>query len=237
LKALITVVNRGEAEKVIKAGCDILDIKDPSEGSLGASCPWVIKDIVAIVPKKIELSIAVGDVPNLPGTVSMAVFGALQFNPNYIKVGLKGPSTKSEAVNLMKKVVRTAETAKSDTSIVATCYADYMAVGSVSPFYLPDIVLESGAKIAMIDTIIKDGKNLLNLMSKDELQKIVRECHKRGIKFALAGSLSQKDIKVIVDIGVDIVGIRGAVCYQRQRASEIDIKLVNNFYNELNRLS
>ena len=42
---LISPINREEALESIKGGADIVDVKNPKEGSLGANFPWVIKEI------------------------------------------------------------------------------------------------------------------------------------------------------------------------------------------------
>lgn len=235
MKALISVINKQEVQKVIEVGCDILDIKNPLEGSLGANYPWVIKEIIEIVPqsKNIEVSITVGDVPNLPGTISLAVLGALQFKPDYIKVGLKGPKTKSEAINLMKKIIRTIKTSSSNSKIVAAGYADYNRIGSLNPLSLPEIAYKSGASAALIDTAIKDGKNLLDFISEDMLKKFVDDAHTRGLKAALAGSLNEEHIEIISNTGADIFGVRGAICFMRKREAKIKIELLKEFCNRI----
>ena len=47
-----------------------------------------------------------GDVPNLPGAMSLAALGAATTGVNYIKAGLYGLKTKEEAVYLMQSVTR-----------------------------------------------------------------------------------------------------------------------------------
>ena len=42
---LISPINHEEALESIKGGADIVDVKNPKEGSLGANFPWVIKEI------------------------------------------------------------------------------------------------------------------------------------------------------------------------------------------------
>ncbi|MCJ7559049.1 hypothetical protein MUO79_00325, partial [Candidatus Bathyarchaeota archaeon] len=76
MKLLISTVNEKETKEAVAGGADIIDVKNPVEGALGASFPWVIKRIRAITPKNIEVSCALGDVPNLPGTISLAALGA-----------------------------------------------------------------------------------------------------------------------------------------------------------------
>ena len=45
MKVLISPTSLAEAEAVLAGGADIIDIKNPAEGSLGASFPWVIRDV------------------------------------------------------------------------------------------------------------------------------------------------------------------------------------------------
>ncbi|CAM5334467.1 hypothetical protein SGLAM104S_07098 [Streptomyces glaucescens] len=56
---------------------DIVDVKKPDEGSLGANFPWVIREIRDAVPADKPVSATVGDVPYKPGTVAQAALGAV----------------------------------------------------------------------------------------------------------------------------------------------------------------
>jgi uncharacterized protein (UPF0264 family) len=78
LKLLISPSDEKEALEAIAGGADIVDVKNPREGALGASFPWTIRRIKEIAPEGIEVSCTVGDLPNLPGSVSLAVLGAAQ---------------------------------------------------------------------------------------------------------------------------------------------------------------
>lgn len=234
MKLLVTVINKKECLRVIKSGCDILDIKNPGEGSLGAAFPWIIKEIKESVPRNISISIAIGDIFNLPGTISLAVLGALVFSPDYIKVGLKGIKNKHEAKYLLEKLVKTVKSSRSpSTKIVAAGYADYKKIGSIYPLYIPDIASESGAKVAMIDTFIKDDRSILDIMSTSEIAKFVDRCHKNGLTAAIAGSLSLKHVTEVKKIGVDFIGIRGAVCSGNRRTNALRTYLVRNFYKKV----
>ena len=74
---LISPINHDEAVESIEGGADIVDVKNPKEGSLGANFPWVIKDIRELTPDDMLVSATLGDVPYKPGTVSLAAMGAL----------------------------------------------------------------------------------------------------------------------------------------------------------------
>src|SRR5271165_2830702 len=102
-------MNEKEAAEAIAGGADIVDVKNPREGALGANFPWVIKRIREMTPRNIQVSCALGDVPNLPGSISLAALGAASLGVDYIKVGLHGFKTSKEAVFLLQNVNKAAK--------------------------------------------------------------------------------------------------------------------------------
>lgn len=209
---LVSPINTEEALESIEGGADIVDVKNPKEGSLGANFPWVIKNIRDITPNDMHVSATLGDVPYKPGTVSLAAAGAVVSGADYIKVGLYGTKNYSEALDVMENVVRSVREFDDDALIVASGYADAHRVGAVDPMEIPRVARDAGADLAMVDTAVKDGKTLFDFMDKDMLQKFNNEIHDYGLKSALAGSVKKEQLKLLYDIGCDVVGIRGAAC-------------------------
>lgn len=209
---LISPINNEEALETIKGGADIVDVKNPKEGSLGANFPWVIKGIRNITPKDMLVSATLGDVPYKPGTVSLAAIGALVSGADYIKVGLYGTKNYDEGLEVMKGVVKTVRDNSDDAVVVASGYADAHRIGAVSPWDIPKIAADSGADLAMLDTAVKDGKTLFEYMSINELSKFVDKIHNYGLKSALAGSVKKEQLEPLYEITCDVVGVRGAAC-------------------------
>jgi hypothetical protein len=212
LLLLISPINTEEALEAIEGGADIVDVKNPKEGSLGASFPWIIKGVREMTPEDMLVSATLGDVPYKPGTVSLAAMGALVSGADYIKVGLYGTKNYDEALEVMENVVRTVRENSSDAVIVASGYADAHRVGAIDPMEIPKVAAEAGADLAMVDTAVKDGKTLFDFMDMDVLQKFVNEIHDYGLKSALAGSVKKDQLKPLYDINCDVVGVRGAAC-------------------------
>lgn len=217
LKLLISPIDEQEALEAIMGGADIIDVKNPKEGPLGASFPWIIKRIREVTPRNIEVSCTLGDVPNLPGTISLAALGAASTGVNYIKTGLYGLKTKEEAVYMMQNVVKAIKDCDSSIKVAATGYADADRVGSVDPLLIPKIASEAECDFAMVDTAVKDGKNLFNFLSVDQLRAFVDETHGYGLKVALAGSLKKENLPALCTLGVDVIGLRGAACTNGDR--------------------
>jgi uncharacterized protein (UPF0264 family) len=217
LKLLISPTDEKEALEAIAGGADIIDVKNPKEGALGANFPWVIRRIREITPKNVEVSCTLGDVPNLPGAISLAALGAATTGVNYIKAGLYGLKTKEDALYLMQNVARAVKDCDSSIKVVTTGYADAKRIGSVNPLLIPAIAHKANADIAMIDTAVKDGKNLFAFLTRNQLESFVNAAHDLGLKAALAGSLKKEDLPAIYALGADIAGVRGAACTHGNR--------------------
>src|SRR4030066_2395842 len=156
MKVLISIVDEEKAVEALAGGAHIIDVKNPKEGALGANFPWVIKRIRQITPKDTEVSCTLGEVPNLPGSMSLAALGAATTGVDYIKAGLYGLKTPKEAVYLMQNVTKAVKDYNPSIKVVATGYADAGRIGAVSPLLIPEITHKAQADIAMIDTAIKD---------------------------------------------------------------------------------
>jgi len=227
LKLLISPMNEKEASEAICGGADIIDVKNPKEGALGANFPWVIKRIREMTPKSIQVSCALGDAPNLPGSISLAAFGAASLGVDYIKVGLRGFKTPEETVFFLQNVNKAAKTCNPKIKVAAAGYADAEKIGAIDPMLLPEIASKAQVDLAMVDTAVKDGKNLFDYLSAAQLVKFVSSSHKLGLKAALAGSLRKQDLPVVYGLGADVAGLRGAACTNNDRNNgQITQKLV-----------
>jgi uncharacterized protein (UPF0264 family) len=224
LKLLVSPVDEKEALEAVAGGADIIDVKNPKEGALGASFPWVIRRIREVTPKQLEVSCTLGDLPNLPGSVALAALGAASLGVNYIKCSLLGVESSQEAVYLLKMVVKAAKASNSSIKIVAAGFADADRVGSVNPLLIPQIAQQAEVDAAMLDTAVKDGKNLQTFLTLDQLTAFVDAAHGYGLSAALAGSLKKQDLPALCALGTDIVGVRGAACTNGDRVKGIVTK-------------
>lgn len=219
MKLLVSPKDEDEAVEAASGGADIIDVKNPAEGSLGASFPWIIKRVREIIPLETDISATLGDLPNLPGTASLASLGAATSGANYVKVGLMGPRSAGEAVYLMSCVVRSVGQLDPPVKVVAAGYADWKRAGTIDPLLIPEIAKRSGSQVAMLDTKIKDGNRLFNFLSQEDLGLFVESSHRMGLSAALAGSIQKEDIPLLLRLNADIVGVRTAVCEGPDRVS------------------
>jgi uncharacterized protein (UPF0264 family) len=223
MRLLVSVVDAGEARAAAAAGADIVDVKNPGEGSLGAPAPAVIEDVRAAVPAALPVSAAIGDMPNLPGTAALAALGAARSGASFVKVGLWGVSTEAEAVTLLRAVADGAA-AVPGTFVVAAAYADARRVAHrpLAPERLPRVAQAADVGLCLLDTAVKDGRGLLDWLSRDALAALVAEAHGAGLQVALAGALRAEDLPVLQETGADIAGVRSAACSDERRSGPLD---------------
>jgi (5-formylfuran-3-yl)methyl phosphate synthase len=210
MKLLVSPMSVEEAIISEHGGADIIDVKNPREGSLGANFPWVISDIRSRVKK--PLSATIGDFNYKPGTASLAALGAAVAGAQYIKVGLYDIHSEAEAFDLLSAIVRSVKSYDAKRIVVASAYSDYSRIGSIRPSALPAVAKRAGCDVVMVDTGIKDGRSTFDFMDDAELRSFVGLAHESGLECALAGSIKFKDIAPIVEMGPDIIGVRGLVC-------------------------
>lgn len=207
MQLLVSPRDIEEARRSLAA--DIVDVKRPSEGSLGANFPWVVRSIKDLSDKPV--SAAIGDFRFLPGGAAMAAYGAACAGADFVKVGLMFNGS-SRAKELIEAVVRAVKDEYPEKKVVIASYSDYKRLRTISPFTMSPIAADAGADVAMVDTGKKDGRSTFEFMSEEDLMKFCTMNRDRGMMTALAGSLCFEDIPVLKRIDPDIIGVRGMVC-------------------------
>jgi len=230
MQVLISPISLEEAFAVVEGGADVVDIKNVKEGSLGASFPWIIREIVkSLAGRNVTFSATLGDLPFKPGTASLAALGACAAGARYVKAGLHGVSGLDEAVSMMTAVARSCREYDPSIVVVAAGYADYRRFGGISPQTLVAAASRAACDLVMVDTAFKDGQSLFDALGLNEITDFVGAAHAAGMKVALAGSVKLEHLQELHRIGPDVVGIRGAVCAGRDRNTRIDPDLVRRF--------
>jgi len=221
VKLLISPQNIKEGIEAIAGGADIVDVKNPKEGSLGANFPWVIKEVKQLIQDNnnecVELSCTLGEMPNFPGSMALAAYGAASLNVDYIKVGLNGVQTIQKAIDLLENIVHAVKMCNSKIRIVIVGYGDYIRVNSIEPQLVVEAAVAVKADIVMLDTAIKDGKTLFDFQTVQQLEEFINTAHKHQLMVALAGSLQSQNLPIVKKLGADFVGLRGAACQNNNR--------------------
>ncbi len=226
MQLLVSVVSEDEVQAAILGGADIIDVKNPREGSLGASFPRVIREIRELTPIAVPVSAAIGDMPHLPGTAALAALGASVCGIQYVKVGLLGSRRHQDVVVLLREICQAVHVYDPDISVIATAFADAHKVEALPPLALPAAAVEAGADGCMLDTAIKREGTLLTHLKDAQLQDFTAQCRQLDLLSALAGSLGEADIPRICELGADILGFRSAACQGDRTRGHVTVSKV-----------
>ena len=214
MQLLVSPASIEEAKMALAA--DIVDVKRPEEGSLGASFPWIIRAIKDLTHKPV--SAAIGDFDYKPGGAALTALGAATAGADYIKIGLMFDGSE-EARQMVRAVVRAVKDTYPEKIVVIAAYSDWKRLETISPFDLVPVAAEEGADVTMVDTGIKDGRSTFEFMNEADLTRFTSMNHDLGMKTAIAGSLKFEDMNVLKRINPEIIGVRGMVCGGDRRAT------------------
>lgn len=234
MRLLVSPMNMEEAQAALAGGADILDVKNPKEGSLGANFPWVIRSVAELAAGRVPVSATIGDLQFKPGTASLAALGAASSGADYIKAGLLGVKTQEQAEEMLNAIVRAVKELDPGKKVVASGYSDYSRAGSISPMLLPAAAFQAGADVVMMDTAIKDGRPTFDFMNEGDLADFIKLGHSLDLEVALAGSIGFPHMPALTRLQPDIIGVRGIVC-GGDRRSAVKEELVAKVKSALSR--
>ncbi|MGH8750355.1 MAG: (5-formylfuran-3-yl)methyl phosphate synthase [Burkholderiales bacterium] len=209
---LVSVKSLEEARLALGAGADILDLKDPAQGALGALPHVLVAEIVTWVNHRKPVSATLGDLPMDPELLTQAVRPMAATGVDYVKVGFfEACRDCATALGAMS----------GDARLVAVLFAD-----REPDFDLLPVLARAGFAGVMLDTADKQGGGLRTRLGLAALHEFVTRARKLRLLTGLAGSLALEDISELLQLEPDYLGFRGAVCKKTGRNGDIDkIKL------------
>jgi dihydroneopterin aldolase len=207
---LASVTGPDEAALLLAHGADIIDLKDPSNGALGALAPDVVRATVAAIHGRRPVSAVTGNLPMEPEVIVAAVETMARTGVDYVKVGLFPGPERQACVRALASPART-------TKIIGVMFADCGADND-----LVKVMAGCGFAGAMLDTSDKRAGGLLDCMDVASLREFVGACRGYGMMTGLAGSLEAPDVPRLLLLAPDYLGFRGALCVGRDRSARID---------------
>ncbi len=237
---LASVNSVEEALLALSANVDIIDLKQPALGALGALKTDIVKAIVAEINGRCPVSATVGDLPMQPEIVYRAVTAMAETGVDYIKIGFfpggdwQGTIEKLAAcpqtINLI--AVLFADT-QPDFAVIDSlaapapdwpaAYTPSMAIAEPVPdrfsAYTPSMAIFKGV---MLDTMNKSNGSLTQVMAKADIAQFVRLAKERKMLCGLAGSLRLDDIAGLMPYQPDYLGFRGALCLDHNRTAQLN---------------
>ena len=218
---LASVATLDEVEIAVTNGADIIDLKDPEKGTLGA---WVLTDIAQAVRRvagRRPVSAAAGD-PIHP------VDQGKRLKEGWTALASSGVDTVKFALGFdgydRHRLAIVAEIAWGPVRPVAVIAADQARQSGVrldDPSWLSALI-EVGCRGLMLDTADKTCGRLTDFVSGSVLSAFIIASRGLGLEVGLAGSLGLNDVALINRLAPDIAGFRGALCVRGDRNGRLD---------------
>lgn len=210
---LVSVRSAAEALTAIAAGADIIDVKEPNRGALGAADTATIADIMRAVDGRAIVTAAMGELADFAAGADTAISLRLPAGVSLFKIGLAGCDKLSNWRSTWREAIASLQRTTSNLALpVAVVYADWQAAGSPPPDELLAAALELGCPALLVDTWGKASGNVFNHWRIAELHAFMNRVRESQLAFVLAGSLSGESFAQAVELAPDLVAVRGAAC-------------------------
>ncbi|MDP3009832.1 MAG: (5-formylfuran-3-yl)methyl phosphate synthase [Methylococcales bacterium] len=207
---LASVNSIAEAVLVFNAQVDIIDLKQPERGALGALDTDLVCQIVAEIAGRCPVSATVGDLPMQPELVFNAVKAMAHTGVDYVKIGFFPDGDWYATVEKIAELTP-------KNALIAVLFAD-----AQPDFFIITALKQAGFAGVMLDTMDKHKGSLTQVMTCADIAQFVALAKSHSLLCGLAGSLRLDDIATLMPYRADYLGFRGALCEQHQRTGRLD---------------
>jgi uncharacterized protein (UPF0264 family) len=222
-KLLVSVRSEVEARAALTGGAAIIDVKEPTRGSLGmASCStW--RRVRQAVPPSTTVSVALGELADWTRSDRDAIPAHCWNGIGFRKIGLAGvaPAWRDHWRDLREPVndSQGSGTFLSPPSWVAVVYLDWEDAQAPDPAS----VIGEAATIGECPGILFDTWEKSRRVEFDwRWGRWIRLAKETGRFVALAGSLDEALIRRLAPLEPDIFAVRGAACRGGDRNASVD---------------
>jgi uncharacterized protein (UPF0264 family) len=212
---LVSVRSAAEAEAALAGGASLIDVKEPSRGSLGRPDDETVAAVLRCVAGRRPVSAALGELMDRPALFQLPGL-------SYAKWGLAGCARNPHWRRDLEVARRLLEENGAGCRAVVAAYADWRRAEAPPPLDVCLQVCEQHWPVLLIDTWKKDGSTLLDWIGTADLGEFCNMCRASGVRIALAGSLGRQQLRALRNIAPDWFAVRGAVCSGGQRQGALD---------------
>ncbi len=211
---LASINSLQEARLIENIAIDIIDLKQPAQGALGALPTATIRQIVELIAPNNTISATIGDLPMQPDIILDAIKTIGNTSVDYVKMGFFPADDYSAVLSALAEISQ-------QYRLIAVLFADTQPdLSIIQP------LAEAGFKGVMLDTMDKNRGSLTDVMSMENIRQFVQQARQNSLLTGLAGSLREHHIETLLSLKPDYLGFRGALCQQHQRQQQLDVSKV-----------
>ena len=213
---LISVCTLDEAKIALAQGANIIDLKNPHAGALGALPLADIRSIVAHIKlqpmtQKILTSATLGDLPMQAEQWLPQLDQVIATGVDIIKIGFFATEDYEGCMQALLPYTQAGH------QLIAVMFAEITYPDSL----LADIK-QAGFLGVMLDTQIKNGLSLFDHFSAKQAREFAKQVAAQSLLLGLAGSLRDSHLVAAKNLQPNFIGFRGGVCVANQRQSTLD---------------
>lgn len=208
---LVSVRDPSEALAALRGGADVIDVKEPRRGPLGAADRSTVAAIVQAVSGRAPVTVAWGELhehASLPAVTP----GVVAYKVGLAKAGEDWPD----------RLAAWHDALSPPTRLVPAAYWDDAAAGAPRP----EEILEAAAGLdgwMVLDTWDKSAGPLPP--GDERLARLMAQAHEAGVRVALAGGMTAERLREAASLKPTLLGVRGAACVGG-RSGRVDYRYV-----------
>jgi (5-formylfuran-3-yl)methyl phosphate synthase len=211
---LVSVRNVTEALTALEAGADVIDVKEPTRGSLGAADSATLAAIAQAVGGRAPVTAAMGELTDLATPTALRAHAPIPAGVELFKIGLAGCGSFADWQSRLRDTV--AAFRNSDRAAppqpVAVAYADWQSAGAPSPDDVLRTAIELHCPALLIDTWNKSAGGLFDHFPASKLRSFLNRAPSQNLYVVLAGSLEGSSFDAAVQLSPNLVAVRTAAC-------------------------
>jgi uncharacterized protein (UPF0264 family) len=210
-RLLVSVRSAAEAQIAMAGGADLIDVKEPRGGSLGAASPEVWREVAAVIAEARPLSAALGELMEFEPPPCGALDGY-----RYAKLGLSGCR---RLPDWRKRWQAALAGLPKEIAAVAVAYADHEAAQAPTPMEICAAGTQLSCRVLLIDTFDKGNGDVFDAIGNLPLTALIYQARLHNLRFVLAGSLRLSRLDEALALSPDYIAIRGAACPEHRNGA------------------
>jgi uncharacterized protein (UPF0264 family) len=223
-RLLVSVRDAAEARIALDSGVDLIDVKEPRRGALGAADPAIWREVLALVEGRVPVSCALGELHE-----AQAVANDIPAGMSFLKVGL---ARVGSLVDWPKRWADVLESQPPGCHVAAVVYADWRSAGAPAPEAILEQAVLLSCSALLVDTFDKRAGTVFDHWPASDLAVFLGAASQARLTTLLGGGLTWSAMETARATPADYLAVRGLAC-AGDRSSSIDARACRRLVENL----